>query len=51
MPLPLAVEELVDALAAMPGAVAVVLGDSRAAGWHDSKSDWDLGPSFDWLTQ
>jgi hypothetical protein len=32
-----------DVLAAMPGAVAVVLGGSRAAGSSDATSDWDLG--------
>ena len=41
--LPPAVEELVECLAAMPGAVAVVLGGSRAAGGSDAESDWDLG--------
>ncbi|HSK01540.1 MAG TPA: nucleotidyltransferase domain-containing protein [Kofleriaceae bacterium] len=41
--LPQPLEELVDALAAMPGAVAVVLGGSRAAGGNDAASDWDLG--------
>lgn len=43
MDLPPPIEELVDALAAMPGAVAVVLGGSRAAGYSDAESDWDLG--------
>jgi len=43
MQLPAPIDELVDALAAMPGAVAVVLGGSRAAGGADAASDWDLG--------
>ena len=30
-------------LAALPGAVSVVLGGSRAAGTHRPDSDWDLG--------
>lgn len=37
------IEELVNALAAMPGVVAVVLGGSRGAGAADATSDWDLG--------
>jgi hypothetical protein len=37
------IEELVNALAAMPGVVAVVLGGSRGAGAADPASDWDLG--------
>ena len=41
--LPHAIAELVDVLAAMPGAVAVVLGGSRVAGTSDADSDWDLG--------
>lgn len=41
--LPQAVAELLDELAAMPGAVAVVLGGSRALGSNDAGSDWDLG--------
>jgi hypothetical protein len=41
--LPQPVAELVDVLAAMPGAVAVVLGGSRALGLSDEGSDWDLG--------
>nr|AAY26552.1 hypothetical protein [uncultured bacterium] len=41
--LPQPIAELVDVLAAMPGAVAVVLGGSRALGINDSGSDWDLG--------
>src|SRR5262245_39902120 len=41
--LPRSITELVDVLAALPGAVAVVLGGSRAAGSDDATSDWDLG--------
>ena len=41
--LPQPVAELVDALAAMRGSVAVVLGGSRALGAADAASDWDLG--------
>src|SRR5262249_3138762 len=41
--LPRPVAELVDELAAMPGAVAVGLGGSRALGAADAASDWDLG--------
>lgn len=41
--LPQPIAELVDVLAAMPGAVAVVLGGSRALGSNDAGSDWDLG--------
>ena len=41
--LPQPIAELVDVLAAMPGAVAVVLGGSRALGVNDAGSDWDLG--------
>jgi hypothetical protein len=37
------VNELVDELMAMSGAVAVVLGGSRALGTGDDESDWDLG--------
>ena len=37
------ITELVDELIAMPGAVAVTLGGSRAVGTHDDESDWDLG--------
>jgi hypothetical protein len=37
------IEVLVDALATMPGVVAVVLGGSRAEGAADAASDWDLG--------
>jgi hypothetical protein len=43
MDLPSPIEELVESLAAMPGAAAVVLGGSRAAGSSDAESDWDLG--------
>ena len=42
MNLPPHVEEIVSELAEMPGAVAVVLGGSRASGAHDAGSDWDL---------
>jgi len=41
--LPPPVQELVESLAAMPGAIAVVLGGSRAMGESDAGSDWDLG--------
>ena len=41
--LPQPIAELVNALAAMPGTVAVVLGGSRALGSRDAGSDWDLG--------
>jgi hypothetical protein len=41
--LPAAVAELVDQIAGMPGAVAVVLGGSRAGSTADAESDWDLG--------
>jgi hypothetical protein len=41
--LPSPVEELVGLLGEMPGAVAIVLGGSRAAGTDDATSDWDLG--------
>lgn len=37
------IAELVDELAVMPGALAVVLGGSRALGAGDAGSDWDLG--------
>lgn len=43
MDLPPPVEEIVESLATMPGAVAVVLGGSRAMGESDAGSDWDLG--------
>ena len=41
--LPESVVEIVDTLASMPGAVAVVLGGSRALASSDAGSDWDLG--------
>jgi len=41
--LPQPIAELVDVLATMPGAIAVVLGGSRAIGSNDAGSDWDLG--------
>ena len=41
--IPQSVEELVDVLAEMAGAVAVVLGGSRAVRSEDEGSDWDLG--------
>jgi hypothetical protein len=41
--LPQSVAQLVDMLAAMQGAVAVVLGGSRALESSDRGSDWDLG--------
>lgn len=41
--LPPAIADLVEVLAALPGARAVVLGGSRAAGTSDASSDWDLG--------
>ena len=41
--LPTGVGDLVDVLAGLRGAVAVVLGGSRASGAHDAASDWDLG--------
>lgn len=41
--LPPDVADLVRVLAGLRGAVAVVLGGSRAAGTHDAASDWDLG--------
>ena len=37
------VARLARELAALPGAIAVVLGGSRATGTHRSDSDWDLG--------
>jgi hypothetical protein len=40
---PSAVAELVDVLAGLPGAIAVVLGGSHALGSADTQSDWDLG--------
>src|SRR5438105_4581123 len=39
---PQTVAELVDVIASMPGAVAVVLGGSRALASNDAGSDWDL---------
>ena len=41
--LPKPVAELVTVLAAMPGAVAVALGGSRALGVSDADGDWDFG--------
>ena len=41
--LPHSVADLVNVLAAMPGAVAVALGGSRALGTGEAGSDWDLG--------
>src|SRR5512138_2311830 len=41
--LPSAVAELVDELAALPGAIAVVLGGSRARSAVAPDRDWDLG--------
>jgi hypothetical protein len=41
--LPRPVVQLIDELIAMPGAVTIVLGGSRANGSSDAKSDWDLG--------
>jgi hypothetical protein len=41
--LPAAIAALVNELASLPGAVAVVLGGSRADGTHDANGDWDLG--------
>ena len=41
--LPRPVAELVDVLASLPGAAAVVLGGSHALGAGDTGSDWDLG--------
>jgi hypothetical protein len=41
--LPEQVAELAKALTAMPGAVAVALGGSRALGVGDARSDWDFG--------
>ena len=41
--LPAPVAALAADLAGLPGAVAVVLGGSRAAGTHRPDSDWDLG--------
>jgi hypothetical protein len=41
--LPQPITLLVDELATMRGAVAVVLGGSRAVGSADTSSDWDIG--------
>lgn len=41
--LPAPVAALAAQLAALPGAVAVALGGSRATGTHRPDSDWDLG--------
>ena len=41
--LPAAVARVASELAALPGAVAVALGGSRATGTHRPDSDWDLG--------
>jgi hypothetical protein len=41
LPEPVAI--LADQLAELPGAVAVALGGSRAAGTQRPDSDWDLG--------
>lgn len=41
--LPDSVSEIAAVLAGLPGAIAVVLGGSRALGWNRSTSDWDLG--------
>jgi len=41
--LPQSVAEVADLLATLPGAVAVVLGGSRALDGADATSDWDLG--------
>src|SRR5687768_7763597 len=41
--LPAPVAALAEQLAALPGAVAVVLGGSRATATHGADSDWDLG--------
>lgn len=41
--LPPFIVTLADELATLPGAVAVVLGGSRAFGASDAKSDWDIG--------
>lgn len=41
--LPASIADLVSELAAMSGAIAVVLGGSRADGSSDAGSDWDLG--------
>src|SRR5215216_5332825 len=41
--LPQPIADLVDGLAAMPGAVAVALGGSRALGTSEAGTDWDFG--------
>ncbi|HZC14551.1 MAG TPA: nucleotidyltransferase domain-containing protein [Thermoleophilaceae bacterium] len=41
--LPAPVATVADALAGLPGAVAVALGGSRATATHGPDSDWDLG--------
>lgn len=41
--LPESVSAIVDAIASMPGVVAIALGGSRALGCEDDGSDWDLG--------
>ena len=41
--LPEPISDLVDEIAGMPGAVAVVLGGSRVDGTAEAGSDWDLG--------
>src|SRR4029434_6311721 len=41
--LPEPIADLVDELIAMPGAVAVALGGSRALGASERGTDWDLG--------
>jgi hypothetical protein len=43
VPLPSAIEDLVDELATSDGVTAVVLGGSRAIGRNRPDSDWDLG--------
>lgn len=43
MTLPASVAEVADLLTGLSGAVAVVLGGSRALGTGDAASDWDLG--------
>jgi hypothetical protein len=46
--LPPAIAKLTETLGTMPGAVAVVLGGSRAAGTSSPSSDWDLGVYYRW---
>ncbi len=43
VPLPAPVAKLAADLAELPGAVAIVLGGSRATATHRPDSDWDLG--------